>query len=216
MMLRRQLLLAEIAAGAAPVVLLLLISGSSGPASTSAMSVQTNTPTAPIAAPAKALSPEQARVREFVRGITLEPPMPSPMDHPSLHPVEVVEPRPDAGGPRTVPNDPLSALRVTSIVGNNEGGLALINGKVYKLGEQPTPGITIREIDARLNTVTLELPDGSIRKVEKRAEHSKQRPSRSPPTLGRPRTPGTRPDDSPVVPPSERGEPKGDNPPPPR
>lgn len=117
-------------------------------------------PTAPSPAPATA-TPEQTRALEWLatfRPGTLD----SPMDHPApaaafAMPVEP-EPTPTA---EATPENPLAGLRLTAILGNSEGGLAAISGRVYKAGDTIRPGLTVRAIDAYANTVTLALPDGT-------------------------------------------------------
>jgi hypothetical protein len=178
MILKRRLLLAEIAAAATPIVLLVLVSGSSGPSPAAAVQVQEDAVAILPGAP-KPATPEQARVRDSIRMIDIAGDLRSPLDHPVARPVVVETPAPVQGSAPT-PADPLYGIRITSIVGNNEGGLALINGKIYKIGEAVVAGISIKEIDARLNTVTFALPDGTTRKLEKTSDHSKRGGSHAP------------------------------------
>ncbi len=173
MILKRRLMIAEIAAGLTPVVLLVLISGSSGPSSASAVPVHDDMVTMLPPGAVKAASPEQTRVREYWRSINVLADMRSPLDHPVAHVAAPEAPAPVSGAAAT-PADPLYGVRITSIVGNNEGGLTMINGKIYKPGETVVQGVAIKEIDARLNTVTFELADGTTRKLEKSGEHTKR------------------------------------------
>jgi hypothetical protein len=115
---------------------------------------------APTPSPA-ATTPEQARALEWLAAFrpgALE----SPMDHPvpAAAYTTPVEPEPTPV-PEATPENPLAGLRLTAILGNSEGGLAAISGRVYKAGDTIRPGLTVRAIDAYANTVTLNLPDGT-------------------------------------------------------
>lgn len=81
----------------------------------------------------------------------------SPMDHGSASAT------PDAPTPSLA--DPFDGLSLRSVVGNAHGGLATINGSVYRPGDTIRPGLVLVSIDARSATVEVRAADGSTRTI---------------------------------------------------
>lgn len=126
--------------------------------------IPANLPVAPTAV----LTPEQIRAAEWSR----TPPageMTSPMDHPEL--VRVTprppDPEPRIADPIPIPvqtpaRNPLAGLRLTGVMGNAQGGLAMFAGKVYKVGDDIRPGVRLTAIDIEAGTVECTLADGRV------------------------------------------------------
>ncbi|MFN0132125.1 MAG: hypothetical protein ACKVW3_06295 [Phycisphaerales bacterium] len=109
---------------------------------------------APIATPAlvQKLSTKQAEVVAFVRSLERAPAA-SPMDHGPQR-AESETPLPTG--------DPLEGLTLRTVFGNAEGGMATINGNVYRPGDKIRPGLVLKSIDARASTIDIETSDGKL------------------------------------------------------
>lgn len=85
----------------------------------------------------------------------------SPMDfEPALAPAAPAAPTPAPEAPRASrPTRPAGALSLTSVIANDEGGLAAINGRVFRVLDEVEPGWHIVEIDAKRLAVRLEGPE---------------------------------------------------------
>lgn len=122
----------------------------------------------------RALTPEQARAAEWAHSLPADVALESPMDHPTIvvaapPPQHEPEPTPEPVVPEPAPAAPtLDGLRLSVVMGNEQGGMALINGKVYRPGDT-VRGMTIRSIDAKENTVHIAAADGTVL-VLKRAQ----------------------------------------------
>ena len=90
------------------------------------------------------------------------PPQPPP---PPVQPA-APEPAPEAAPAPAI--DPLANLKLSGILGNETGGLAAINNRIYKVGDTVRRGLTIQSIDARTNTVILRQSDGSELKLHRK------------------------------------------------
>lgn len=160
----RRKLWAQVGAVAAPLlvfagarVLLAPIPQSSGAAITP-VSVPAVMP-APAAAP---LNDVQQRAVEWSRTLawdSLTSPLcrtfedsrePEPVDTPL-----VAGPDPEPDTPELPPVDPVEGLRLTAVLGDSDGGMAMINGKLYRAGDEPKPGLRVISVDARNNRVIL-------------------------------------------------------------
>jgi len=134
--------------------------------------------TAPVVIPAaatKKVRPEQERAAEWIRAMGNLEGIRSPMAHPIPKPVVViVQPEPDKH--ETVPTpeapkaSPIAGLKLTGVLGSSEGNLAVLNGKVYKIGMAVRPGVTLTAIDARTNTITFTLADGTELKLARQVD----------------------------------------------
>lgn len=119
------------------------------------------------------MTPEQTRAAEWAHSLPADGALESPMDHPTIvvaaPPQREPEPTPDPVIPEPAPAAPtLDGLRLSVVIGNEQGGMALINGRVYRPGDS-VRGMTIRSIDAKENTVHLAAADGAVL-VLKRAQ----------------------------------------------
>ena len=159
---RQNRLLIEFAAVVSPVVLVYL--GRSLLASPAPVS-NTVPVSGPAIAPtpavqAKPLTPDQRRAADWVKQLAPAASLVSPLNHP----VEVViarpsdpEVQPDPIPPPPIPRtSPILGLKLTGVLGNSDGQLAAINGKVYRIGQEVRPGIKLIEIDARNSRIVLE------------------------------------------------------------
>jgi len=65
---------------------------------------------------------------------------------------------PVAASPREV----VPAFSVSAIMSSNSGGMATVNGKVYRIGDEPAPGWRIRAIDHHRKMVELVGPSNQV------------------------------------------------------
>jgi hypothetical protein len=160
---RKRLVIVELIAIGTPVVLVYLgrmLLASPEPSST----------TIPVAAPtlmpvptvqAKPLTPEQLKAAEWVKQL-----MKTPLASPLNHPVEVVIKKPVVVEPDQVlppppPREsPIQGLKLTAVMGNDDGQLASINGKIFRIGDDVRTGLRLTGIDARNSLITLETRSG--------------------------------------------------------
>lgn len=115
---------------------------------------------------ARKLSPEQERAVAWRAVFQFDATFESPMDARAnvvlmapkkVEPVAPVKTAPVATPPKT---SPVQGLALTSFMGNLSGGLVVISGKVYRVGEEVRPGLLLANIDFRNATVTLQNLDG--------------------------------------------------------
>jgi hypothetical protein len=117
------------------------------------------------------LAPEQAKAAEWIRALPADLSMASPMDHPIpayVPPAPRVEPQPE-NTPEPTPEPepivpvarPLEGLRLTAVVGNGDGGVAMINGKIYRAGAAVREGITLKSVDVKAGIAHFTLADGT-------------------------------------------------------
>lgn len=167
---RRRLLPA--AALAAPIltVLVLRAMGTGHPASSMGATPPTH-PSAAEPAPTQAdgeppraplaTRAELDRAMAWLRERSGVLPARSPMDfEPAIAPAQTPAPAPVPEAPRASrPTRPAGVMNLTSVMANDEGGLAAINGRVYRLLDEVEPGWRIVEIDAKSLAVRLEGPE---------------------------------------------------------
>lgn len=154
----RRKLAAQIGAVAAPLlavaaarVLLAPLPGASAANSLTPVSG----PGAMSAPPAVRLTAAQQRAVEWSERLPREG-LTSPLcrrtdRQPGQGPMVVVRPDPSRGAHQPATSD----LRLTAIMGGAQTGMVLINGKLYREGDEVKPGLTLRSIDARNNRITL-------------------------------------------------------------
>jgi len=123
-----------------------LIARSFTPTPTAA--AQYNIPSSPIpvAAAGPTLTPGQQRAAAWLDALPQSPKILSPMDHKPL---------------KSADGDPDTALKLSAVFGTPGGGLATINGAIYRIGDRPAPNCRITQIDARLGTVEVVFDDGA-------------------------------------------------------
>lgn len=133
-------------------------------------------PTGLVQAATAKLSPEQEKAADWVKSLAADAKLVSPLDHPVAATVAVaaaVQPEGEATAPEPEPEpdvptpQPLAGLKLTAVMGNAQGGLALINRKVYKIGDAVRPGVTITGIDVKHNLVRFKLEDGSVAQLKR-------------------------------------------------
>jgi hypothetical protein len=158
--------LMQIAAVSAPSVLVVL--NSFGPTPPAAPDANPASVTVPVAAPAPKATPHQVRAREWADAQPVGPRLTSPLDHPvAAAPAPVathVEPEPAPVVPDPEPvnvADPLSGLRLTALLGGRTGSLAMIDGKIFRVGDEVRPGCTLKSIDAKADRIEVSRPDGT-------------------------------------------------------
>ena len=129
----------------------------------------------PVAAAAK-LTPDQQKAADWIAALPPMKGLASPLDHPvPATPPPSIEPQTAAGEPVDQPEiapvvDPLAGIRLTGILGNKDGGLVAINGRIYKVGDPVRPGIKIKLINAATSTVTFSLEDGTELKLHRKEQ----------------------------------------------
>lgn len=123
-------------------------------------------PDAVIPASARQLTPEQQRAADWRGLLRFDVNLDSPMDARAnvvlmapkkVEPVAPVKTAPAVAAPKATP---VQGLVLTSFMGNLSGGLVVISGKVYRVGEEVRPGLLLANIDFRNATVTLQNIDG--------------------------------------------------------
>lgn len=120
-------------------------------------------PQAPDAAPiVKPLTNAQHAAQNWLRSLDRRVPVQSPLAHapaPADAPIiRTSEPSTDHVQQPVASHRPRADLTLGAIIGAKDRNLALIGGKIYRAGESIEPGWTIREIDPRAQTVTIEGP----------------------------------------------------------
>jgi hypothetical protein len=129
-----------------------------------AMSDSTVTQVAIVSAPPSkvTLSAAQQRAIDWagtLRTEGLKSPLCRRIERPS-QPLAATPPeQPDTHAPDPEPaprEDPTLGLRLTAIMGTVESGMAMVNGKVYRVDDEVKPGLRVVFIDARNNRIILE------------------------------------------------------------
>jgi hypothetical protein len=146
---------------------LLVVSGSrlffgSDPSAMSAQVVPAAATPVPVSMKAATLTPEQQAAAAWITSVSALPDLASPMNHPVPAPRHVESPRP-VEPTRIVPvASPVADLTLTGVLGNTSGGLAAINGKVYRIGDRVKPGLRLIAIDVKLNAIELQGDNGTV------------------------------------------------------
>lgn len=161
----RLLLLASMSAPVLGAQALHLV-GAGGPAVSSAVVTPGGgSPTPNVALVRESpVTPEQTRAIQWLRLRAVDVKVRCPMGQLAIQPLPPVildtdpvpVPTPHAGP------DPLKALAVTAIMTGDEGSLATINGKVYRLGASPLEGWTVTLIDPDQRLVKVTGANGSV------------------------------------------------------
>jgi hypothetical protein len=165
----RSLILVEVGAVAAPLILVLAVRSLMTPApSMGGTQAYDNAPAAVLPVVEKKLLPEQVKALDWIAHIGSHADLRSPMAHPDL-----VAPAPidqhDEPTPEPIPaTNPLAGVKLTGIIGTSEGGLAAVNGRIYKIGETVRPGLVLARINARANLIVLKAADGTEVTIRRR------------------------------------------------
>jgi hypothetical protein len=171
-------LLTDAATLAAPLALVLAARAFFAPAP----SIAGSTPAAqqslpPPAAPTQLakLTPEQVKAADWLASMPSFKGMTSPLDHPVAAPAPIPDPAPtvEVSEPDPAPSpaaDPLAGLKLTGILGNDQGGLAAINGRIYRIGDTVRPGLVLKLIEAKTSTIVFVREDGTEIRL-RRAPH---------------------------------------------
>lgn len=160
--------LMQIAAVSTPSVLVILNSFS--PAAPAAPATSTDSTTVPVVVPGPRTTPEQVRARQWADAQVVGAGLASPLDHPIAapapapavarvdpEPAPVIEPEP------VNTEDPLSGLRLTALLGGRSGALAMIDGRIFRIGDEVRPGCKLLSIDAKADRIEVARPDGTTR-----------------------------------------------------
>jgi hypothetical protein len=163
---RAKAILAEAAAVAGPLLILCVarLMLGSVPVTVNALGAAA-APVVPVVA-ARPPSPEQQRASEWIRTVAHAGALKSPMDHPvALPKVEKTpDPAPTQAPVEIVhvePTSPLAGLTLTGVLGNSSGGLAAINGRVYRIGDH-VKALVLTAIDVKGNAVDLKTAEGTV------------------------------------------------------
>lgn len=121
-------------------------------------------PPAPPAAPAakQDLTTEQRKAADWLAANSVFKGIASPLDHPvAAPPTPAPEPTSVAQEPEPAPpENPLAGLKLTGILGTDSAGLAAINGRVYRVGDQVRRGLIVKSIDAKTGAVVFSQEGG--------------------------------------------------------
>ncbi|CAN5812392.1 hypothetical protein BH11PLA1_BH11PLA1_16850 [soil metagenome] len=152
-----------------------------GPSAGPAFSTASATPAAPdpalgASAAAPVLTDAQQRTARWLDSLGRESVVRSPMQPaPALPVVAAPAPRTDAAAPVTpsVPAalHPKAELTLNAVMGSKTTELAMISGRVCRVGTVIEPGWTVTVIDAKTQIVTIQGPEGV--KVELRTPETK-------------------------------------------
>jgi hypothetical protein len=174
---RRRAQLMEAAAIAAPLVLLGMTRVMTTPAAAvGAPQKPGAAATAPISSATGKVRPEVQKASEYVRSIDLAAPLASPLDQPapaapaapplSAEPERAVAthdstPKATDEAPARRILGPLTGLRLSATLRTRDGGgLAAVNGRIYRVGEDIVPGVRLLSINTDTNRVQVALGDG--------------------------------------------------------
>lgn len=151
---------AELAMLAAPFAIVLLLQVTSGvhPRSLEAKPREFDTPSGHAVS-----QPEHnAKLTQWIASLDIGPDMRSPMDHGPKPEVQVAAPIfiPLTSDP--VYENPLEHAILTSVIGTGEQGLVAIDGRLYRMNDEPSPGCRIIIIDARRQLVGVTIPTGEV------------------------------------------------------
>lgn len=143
----------------------LILGPSAGPATSSAGVVQPPPAVPQTDAPAqKPLTDQQKHAARWAAALDRTKSVTSPMLHVIARPADpvptnitITTPDNHAAGPIR----PIADLSLGAIMGSPESALALIGGKVRRVGAQVEPGWTIKAISVRDQTVLIEGPGGA-------------------------------------------------------
>ncbi|MDX2115860.1 MAG: hypothetical protein SFZ24_09630 [Planctomycetota bacterium] len=158
---RSETLVAAALAGPPIVVLLLRASLTIGPSPATAALPAPAAPPALQAATEPALTPEQKAALGWIAEQSADVVTRSPMNHPpAIAAEQPAEQAPAEPAARPAPAGQPPRFVATTIMAGPRGGVAVINGRVYRVGESPAPGWRVESIDAGSSTVELTGPDG--------------------------------------------------------
>jgi hypothetical protein len=155
--------LMQIAAVSAPSVLVVLNSFS--PTPPPAPDANPSAVTVPVTAPAPKATPEQVRARQWADAQSVGRTLASPLEHVV---VQAAAPTPEpeqpvaAADPEPVPGeDPLAGVKLSAVLGGRSGALAMINGRIFRVGDEVRPGCALKSIDARADRIEVSRRDGT-------------------------------------------------------
>ncbi|QYU67063.1 hypothetical protein J4558_19200 [Leptolyngbya sp. 15MV] len=96
----------------------------------------------------------------------LEPPeaLRSPLDHASTRPKAIAI---EARKPAPAAVDPLDGVTLSGVIGTGDGGMASIDGVLFKVGEEIRPGVTLVAVEPRQSAVVVRLSDGTERRLQR-------------------------------------------------
>ena len=116
------------------------------------------------------LSPEQQTATDWLSQLPTKYELNSPLSHPVAEaaPIAIPVPTPQDPVPPPTPKvNPIEGLRLSAVLGNDGDRLAMINGKIYHIGDTIRKTLKLSEIDARNARVTLTGDDGSIYQIKR-------------------------------------------------
>ncbi|MBL8744830.1 MAG: hypothetical protein JNK58_00585 [Phycisphaerae bacterium] len=154
---RRRTSAAVVVALLAPILAfaVILFVSQAGPASAPASPA----PTVAIAEPTSTLTKEQARAASWLASWTRPDRIESPMLYPTRRPQEAA-PEAPAEAPAAEPAASIPEFVVKTVMGSGDRAMASINGKVYRVGDEPIPGWKIVSMDSKAKRVELSGPGG--------------------------------------------------------
>jgi hypothetical protein len=119
----------------------------------------------PVSTTTTPSTPEQARAAEWLSSLNFDALLPSPLDHPAPA-VQREEPSPSPTfiepEPEAAPGaDPLAGLKLKAVLGSQNGSMAMINGRIFRVGDEVRPGCKVLSVDAHANRVEIQRPDGT-------------------------------------------------------
>jgi hypothetical protein len=134
---------------------------------TSNAGVSSATPENPGGAPLAPATSQQQRAVEWSVANASPRTERSPLRAPSAPPAPIALPQAPPDTPPAPPEDMLLAsLHLNALMGQESTGVAVVNGKLHRIGEEVAAGWTLKLISARDRFVELEGPDGRTARLE--------------------------------------------------
>ena len=180
---RNRLQIAELSAITLPLVLVMIGRSALSSPPPIATTIQVSGPTVahPAAGALKPLTAEQTKAKDWVRQLPANLELVSPLNHPVeivIAPEPTPEPEPEVVKPLPPRINPVNGLKLTGVLGNEEGKLAAINGKIYRIGDEVRKGLKLTSIDPRDSVVTLTDSKGEMYTLKRELPTSNDEPRR--------------------------------------
>lgn len=158
----RALVWAQMAAVTAPLATVLIIRATTAPAA----GVPVREPSAAVVVPVmdedgREPTPREAALLRWLAELEPLREDESPLGEP-VAAAATPEPITDVPAPAAPTVDPLAGLRLTAILQRQGGGVAVISGRLYQVGEEVRAGCRVLAVDARAQEVRVALSDGTV------------------------------------------------------
>lgn len=102
------------------------------------------------------------QLTRWIASLDIASDMRSPMDHGRALEVQHTTPVYVSPTPEPVYENPLKGAVLTSVIGSGAQGLVAIDGRLYRMNDEPAPNCRITYIDAKRQMVGVTLPTGEV------------------------------------------------------